>query len=235
MNVALVTGADRGLGFEICSNLLGRGWKVYAGRYMPEWPELDALRERHSRALVLLPLDVSSTRSVADAARAVGLAEDSVDLLVNNAGISCREGDSPEELDFSASMRVFDTNSLGPVRMVEFFLPLMRTGMKRLCFVSSEAGSVSLCARDRMYSYCMSKTALNMAVRLMHTQLSGLGFTFRVYHPGWLRSYMQGKKSDNGRVEPADSAAVAVEQFLADRDNEAKLEMVDNEEVAWPF
>jgi NAD(P)-dependent dehydrogenase (short-subunit alcohol dehydrogenase family) len=202
---------------------------------MADWPDLDALERSHRGSLHLLPLDVSSSASVEAAARSVALSCGRVDLLVNNAGISRREGDSIEELDLAATMDVFDTNSLGSLRMVEHFLPLMATGMKRLCFVSSEAGSISICARDRMYSYCMSKTALNLAIRLMHGELSAQGYGFRVYHPGWLRSYMQGRKSENGKVECADSAAAAVSHFLAERDCEARLEIVDNEEVAWPF
>ena len=235
MNCAMVTGADRGLGLEICARLLERGWKVFAGRYMADWTELDALEKAWPDALVLVPLDVSSTASVGNAAREVARRTESIDLLVNNAGISCREGDALDGLDLSASLRVFDTNSLGPVRMVEFFLPLMQAGLKRLCFVSSEAGSISVCARDRMYSYCMSKTALNMAIRLMQGELLPRGYTFRAYHPGWLRSYMQGKRSENGKVEPADSAATAVAQFLADADDEARLELLDWEGNAWPF
>ena len=60
----------------------------------------------------------------------------------------------------------------------------MQTGMKRLCFVSSEAGVVSVAHRTEVSSYCMSKTALNMALRLMFNQLQPMGYTFRLYHPG---------------------------------------------------
>lgn len=61
-------------------------------------------------------------------------------------------------------------------------------GMKRLCFVSSEAGAVSVAHREDLSSYCMSKTALNMAQRLMFNQLQPMGYSFRLFHPGWVRS-----------------------------------------------
>lgn len=74
--------------------------------------------------------------------------------------------------------------------MVKSFLPLMKEGMKRLAFVSSEAGVNSLAHRTDGYAYTTSKTALNMIVRRMHRTLYPQGYTFRLYHPGWVRSYM---------------------------------------------
>jgi len=84
----LVTGADRGLGFALCTGLLDRGWRVFAGQYMPDWPELDALATQYHDHLALVPLDVSCDESVRAAARAVGEAAGRVGLLINNAGVS---------------------------------------------------------------------------------------------------------------------------------------------------
>ena len=62
---------------------------------------------------------------------------------------------------------MFDINALGPLRVVEAFLPLMvNSGLRRLCFVSSEAGSIGDATRQSWYGYCMSKAALNMAVKV---------------------------------------------------------------------
>ena len=57
---ALVTGADRGLGSALCAGLLARGWRVVAGQFLPDWPELGALSEQHPEALHVVPLDVGS-------------------------------------------------------------------------------------------------------------------------------------------------------------------------------
>ena len=67
---ALVTGADRGLGLALSAGLLERGWQVFAGQYMPDWPELEALAGKYPRALHILPLDVSSIDSAKAAAQA---------------------------------------------------------------------------------------------------------------------------------------------------------------------
>src|SRR5512134_632084 len=78
-----VTGADRGLGFALCAGLLEQGWQVFAGQYMPEWPDLVSLASRHPQTLQLVPLDVSSLESVQAAAQRVAAQTDHVDVLIN--------------------------------------------------------------------------------------------------------------------------------------------------------
>ena len=81
----------------------------------------------------------------------------------------------------------------------------------------------------------MSKTALNMAVRIMHNDLHSEGYTFRLYHPGWMRSYMSGAKGTRGDMEPEEAAAKALPFFLGDREDEERLVMIDHEGLEWPF
>jgi NAD(P)-dependent dehydrogenase (short-subunit alcohol dehydrogenase family) len=147
-----------------------------------------------------------------------------VDLLINNAGIvslanngqTIRTGQ-----DYGEIHRLIDVNALGPMRVVEAFLPLMDSGaVKRLCFVSSEAGSVTRSQRKAGYGYTMSKSALNMAVKIMFNDLRPQGFTFRVYHPGWLRSYMSGVKNEQAHLEPDEAAVPALAYFLSRLDGE---------------
>ena len=125
-------------------------------------------------------------------------------------------------------------NILGPIRVVEAFL-LHGPGMRRLAFVSSEAGSIAMNNRQGSFGYCMSKTALNMAVRIMHNELRPAGYTFRLYHPGWVRSYMSGQKNMRATLEPEDAAACALRFFLEDRDDEDRLVLIDYEGREWPF
>lgn len=144
-NIAFITGADRGLGFALCAGLVERGWHVFAGQYMPEWPELAELVIQCSERLTLVPLDVSSDESVRTAAQRVGNLVNCVDLLVNNAGVfsDVTTGSIRESQDYAEYHRLYDVNALGPLRVVEAFLPLTDLSkMKRLCFVSSEAGSI---------------------------------------------------------------------------------------------
>jgi NAD(P)-dependent dehydrogenase (short-subunit alcohol dehydrogenase family) len=235
---ALVTGADRGLGFSLCAELLARGWRVYAGQYMPDWPDLDALKGQFPETLYVIPLDVSSTESVQAAARAVAETTDHIDMLISNAGVSARGGRSPirEPQDYEGMQRAYDVNALGALRVVEAFLPVCERGeMKRLCFVSSEAGSIERSTRTAGYGYCMSKAALNMACKIAFNDLHPQGYTFRVYYPGWLRTYMSGQKSTRGELEPEDAAALAIPAFLADRKDEDRLVMIDYQGREWPW
>ena len=229
MDTVLITGADRGVGYALCEEFVAHGWKVLAGQFMPEWKQLEELKKKEPDKLEIISLDVGKDESVKKAAEMAGCLVDHLDVLVNCAGSGGQE-------DGRKVMRaVFGVNTLGPMRMVEAFLPLMKTGKKRLCFVSSEAGSISVAHREGCSMYCLSKTSLNMAVRLMFNQLNPEGYSFRLYHPGWVRSYMMGTKSTVGNFEPEETAAVAFRQFTSSRNWEDTLVMTDVSDHAWPF
>lgn len=228
-----VTGADRGLGLSVCAALLRQGWQVFAGQYMDDWHELPLLTEQYPQTLHLIPLDVSSLESVQAAARRVEALTDHLDVLINNAGINSPSTHVSirQPQDYSAMHRLYDVNTLGALRMVETFLPLMERGTtKRLCFVSSEAGSITKAERTNWFSYCMSKAALNMAVKLMFNDLHPAGYSFRVYHPGPVHSYM----NTTGSLEAEEAAARAISIMLGKR-NEHRLVMVDYEGQEWPW
>ena len=235
---ALVTGADRGLGQGLTAGLLARGWQVFAGQYLPDWPELGQLKAQYPDLLHLVPLDVGSIESARAAAEAVAGLTDRLDVIINNAGVASRTSRIPitEPQDYDEMHRLYNVNALGPLRVVEAFLPLTRSSeMKRLCFVSSEAGSIGQAQRTAWYAYCMSKAALNMGVRLMFNHLRPDGYTFRLYHPGWVRSYMGGKKNPEADLEPEVAAAYALPFFLDARADEDRLVLRDYLGREWPF
>jgi NAD(P)-dependent dehydrogenase (short-subunit alcohol dehydrogenase family) len=235
---AFVTGADRGLGLALCAGLLGQGWRVIAGQFMPAWPDLAALGGRHPGALHVVPLDVGSMESVAAAARSAAALTGSIDVIINNAGVIARDGERPISVpqDYAEMHRLYDVNALGPLRVVQAFLPLTdRGGARRLCFVSSEAGSIARSCRSSEFGYCMSKSALNMGVSILFNDLRPRGYTLRVYHPGWIRSYMHGEKSGEADLEPEEAAAKALPILLGRRDDEDRLAMVDCEGAEWPW
>lgn len=244
--IAFVTGADRGLGLALTARLLSKGWRVFAGQYMPDWPELAALQAHYGELLAPVPLDVADTESTLAAAEAVARHTDRVDLVINNAGVlSPHAAPIREPQDYDEMHRLYDVNALGPLRVVEALLPLTDRGeLKRLCFVSSEAGSINRCVRTGWYGYNMSKTALNMAIKLLFNRLCSEGYTFRVYHPGWMRTYMRGEKSTDATLEPAEAAAPALAYFLrnragdphrGDRYDENRLVMRDYQGREWPW
>ncbi|MFC1975451.1 SDR family NAD(P)-dependent oxidoreductase [Chloroflexota bacterium] len=236
--IAFITGADRGLGLALCAGLLEKDWRVFAGQYIPEWPELAVLAGQFSESLHPVPLDVSSIESAQAAAQTVATMVDHIDLLVNNAGVnsSTTRRLIREPQDYVEMHRLYDVNAVGPLRVVEVFLPLLDRGdLKRLGFVSSEAGSIDRCQRESWYGYCMSKTALNMAVKIMFNHLRPEGYTFRLYHPGWMQTYMGGSKNMAADMEPEESAVQALPFFLEAQDNEARLVMQDWQGQEWPW
>lgn len=244
MNSVVITGADRNIGLELARQFLQRGWQVFAGRFLMDLPLLSKLQKEFPDTLVLVPMDMSDERSVQAAADTIGRAADHVDMLIHNA--AAFGSHDTGTIDFSTFMVPYNVNCLGAMRLVHSFLPLMRTGMKRLCFVSSEAGVVSVAHRTEISSYCMSKTALNMALRLMFNQLQPMGYSFRLFHPGWVCSARVERLEDlppetiNGRPPygkfwPWEAAKAAACQFTEDREWEDRLVLIDNEGAAWPF
>lgn len=240
METAFVTGADRGLGLGIVKELLKAGLKVFAGQYMPEWPELDSLKAANPSALSLVPMDAADMGSVRAAAEAVAREAASLDMLVNNAAVAEKSHAATIRggLDYADMLRVYDVNALGYLRVTEAFLPLLEKGKgKRLCYVSSEAGSIARSHRDYLYGYSMSKSALNMGISTLFNDLRKDRYTFRLYYPGWIRSYMGGTKSERGDFEPDEAAMPAVQYFLSEDGayDEDKLVMRDYLFRDWPW
>lgn len=224
MKTVLITGADRGVGYSLCECFLRENWQVFAGQYMPDWPWLDKLKKRHPERLTILNLDVGSDESVRAAAARI----ERLDLLVSNAGIFGK--------DDEASVRaMYNVNTLAAIRLVEALLPKMQDGMKRLAFVSSEAGVISIAHRDSGCGYTLSKAMLNATVHCMFRKLRLEGFSFRLYHPGWVRSYMSGKKNIQGRLEPEEAAEAAFLQFTEEKTSEDVLMMTDVYGHLWPW
>ena len=218
MYTILVTGADRGLGAGMTKLLLQQGHRVIAGQYLPEWGELVALKAQYPDRLWIVPLDVGNMESVKAAARQVEEWFGSLDVLISNAGIAARSGAATvrQAQNYDDMLSVYNVNSLGPLRMVEAFLPLLeKSDVRRLGFVSSEAGSIGRSYRKEMFGYCMSKSALNMGISILRNGLRPDGYTFRIYHPGWVRSYMSGQKNLRGDLEPDEAAVPAVAFFLS--------------------
>ncbi len=238
MQTAFATGADRGLGFALTAGLVAGGWRIVAGQFLPEWHELGALRERYPEQVQIVPLDVGSDASVVVAAVLAATFTDRIDLPIGNAGVGSPASNQAirEPQDYAEMHRLYDVNALGGLRIVGALLPLLDTGtMKRLCFVSSEAGSVARATRTAMYGYCLSGAALNMATRILFNDLQPQGYTFRVYHTGWLRTYMRGEKSTRSQLEPEEAAVPARAYFLPDRDDEDRLALRDWQGEEWPW
>lgn len=230
METVFITGADRGVGSALTAEFAAHGYRVLAGQFMPEWMELEELEKKYPGRITRIPLDVGNTQSVRQAAAEAAQLTDRVDILVNCAGVYL---DNEKE----RFARTLNINTFGPLRVTGEFLPLMEKGRKRICYFSSEAGSMTLLHRtgETDSAYCISKAMLNMQAKLLFNELRPKGFTFRLYHPGWVRSYMSGVKATEGRYEPEETAGEAFRQFTQAREWEDVLLMTDVKGEIWTF
>ena len=119
MENVFITGADRGVGFALCEEFAAHGFRVLAGQYMPEWGALAELAEKYPGQVECILLDVSDTASVQEAVRTASELVDRIDILVNCAGI-IRDDSRKGFYD------TLNTNTVGTLRTVELFLPLMK-------------------------------------------------------------------------------------------------------------
>jgi len=195
----LITGANRGLGLSLADRFLREGFRVFAGTRNTA-RALDDLVECYPKSACSLPLDVTDMDSVRRAARGVLEQAGRLDILINNAAIFPAEGTlALEQLDLEDGHleRTMDVNALGPLRVTQQFLPLLRQGRRKLIVnISSEAGSIADARRKSQFAYCMSKSALNMQSKLLQNALGPEGFCVLAVHPGWMQTDMGGPGAD---------------------------------------
>ena len=236
MKDVLITGADRGLGFAMTKLYLEKEYRVFAGQYMPSWPDLDALKAQWGDALVLVALDIGDDASVDAALEAVQSYTDSLQVIINVAGIvrppyksveEFLDGDVFHRPDAQSLLDIYNTNTLGPLRVNNRFVPLLLAGdgERSVINISSEAGSMTdqTIVREVSYGYCMSKAALNMQCHILQNTLKAHGIKVLAIDPGHMRSYMRGVLNERGTVDPDDSAAGIYQLMLQERDPNAHM------------
>ena len=190
----LITGANRGVGLGLAKEFLARGYAVFASCREPDTAnELHALVQTYGDRLRIYGCDVASEGSVQALYKAVSQDVESLDILVNNAGVLPRGDERISEVGIDMLRRTVETNTFGPFRLVQAFLPLVRRGRgKKLIHLTSKMGSLSLNTAGGAYSYRMSKAALNMLSKNLSIELRGEGIISVVLHPGWAQTDMGG-------------------------------------------
>jgi len=232
-----ITGADHGLGLATTKKMLERGFTVFAGQYDPDWQELSKLQTEFPINLHIIPIDISRDDSVAKAAMMVKNITAEIDVIIGNAGIIGWDYDVYEDITDTQMMSdVYNVNALGNVRVVEHFLPLLNHGTTRkICFVSSEAGSIENSGRDNFFWYSMSKAALNSYAKTLFNRHRKDDFKFRLYHPGWIKTYMHGKFNDAATYTAEDAANFALDYFFDAIVNEDEFVLYTYDKEKMPF
>jgi len=191
----LITGANRGLGLEFAKQYHAAGWNVIGTAREP-----DKATDLKALGVKIEALDVADQKSVdAFAAR---LKDQSIDLLINNAGVS-GEGDKLADMPMAEYERVMNVNALGPVRVTKALLPNLKIGSgKTILSISSSLGSIEGAADGGFPAYRESKAALNMFMRSLAGELKGDGFICIPMSPGWVKTDMGGP---NATLTPEES------------------------------
>lgn len=226
----LITGANRGIGLALATLLAERGDTVIATARDPKAAsELLTLADRFPDRITLLPLDVTHDASVATLAHA--LHGRSIDVLVNNAGIIGPDRQSTLDTDFPGFLETLDTNTLGPLRVTQAILPLLKkSGAPRIVTVSSMMGSLSSKQSDKI-AYRTSKAAVNKVMQGLGTDLRKDGIATLTLHPGWVRTDMGGSGADIDVSESADGIVKLIDTLTIS--NSGRFMNYDGTERAW--
>ncbi len=215
-NTVLITGASRGIGLALASELARRGWRVMAGVRDPAGAHglYAAAQSAAPGSIEIVPLDVCSDQSVRSAAEEAASQLRAIDVLVNNAGVLPEEGNETlEELPLERFAEAFAVNVVGVARVTRAFLPLLTAAPHpRVVNISSRAGSVSQKEDSRHYCYSASKAALNMLTRAMAAELRPRGVTVVAVTPGWVKTEMGGSQAPLTVAESAVSLAATIDR-----------------------
>lgn len=191
--IALVTGANRGIGFEVSRQLGEIGYTVLLGCRSAGRAQTacETLRAEHIEA-DWVELDVSSPTSIEAAVSHVEQDYPHLDVLVNNAAIHYDSWQGVTDVDMDIVEEAFATNTLGPWRLSLALLPMLRrSAAPRIVNVSSEAGSITSMTGGTP-AYSISKAALNALTKMLAQELKREGIVVNAVCPGWTKTEMGG-------------------------------------------
>jgi NAD(P)-dependent dehydrogenase (short-subunit alcohol dehydrogenase family) len=214
-SIALVTGANKGIGLEIARQLAAAGVHVIMAARDPQKlaAEVEDLAES-GRSVSPVPLDLLDQASIAAAARSIDADFGRLDILVNNAGIFDFADGPPETASLDAVRRVMETNFFGTLAVTQAMLPLLRnSSAARIVNLASSLGSLAVNSDPsspyyaaRFIGYNASKAALNMLTVQLHETLKGFGIAVNSVSPGFVKTDLTGQ----GFMTPEEGARLPV-------------------------
>lgn len=193
MNTVLITGANRGIGLEFARQYAEDGWQVLACCRHPDTADaLNKLAAHYPELIKIYPLDMADHAQIERLAQT--LTNESIDLLINNAGIyPASDASGFGHTNYAEWMTAFSINTMAPLKMAEAFAQhIARSKQKTMVTLTSLMGSIADNGSGGNYLYRSSKAAANMVVKSLAVDLSQKGITSVSFHPGWVKTDMGG-------------------------------------------
>ena len=220
--VALITGANKGIGFEVARQIAKAGWTVLAAaRNEVLGRQAAAKLQAEGLDVQFVAIDLSAQETAVTAAETIRNQFGKLDLLINNAGITSTSDGPPSKVDIEAVKTVMDTNYVGAVAVTQAMLPLLERAEKaQIINVSSGLGSVSLhtdpnweYAPFKLLAYCASKAALNMFTVQLAYEFRDRNIAVNSINPGYTATDLNGH---SGTQTVEEGAAEIVRVALLD-------------------
>jgi NAD(P)-dependent dehydrogenase (short-subunit alcohol dehydrogenase family) len=229
----LITGANRGLGFEFARQYAADGWDVIATARNPKHSE-ELERLAKNKTVSLQALDVASEESVKQLVKALN--GKIVDLLILNSAIYTRDGNKLGELNFVGWRESFETNVLGAIRVAEVLIEnVAASERKQIAAISTGMGSLQTLETTigfgPAYQYRTSKAALNMAMSILAKEVEPRGISVVIFSPGWVQTDMGGA---NAALTPEQSIG-GMRKVLEQNPMELTGKFLSYDGSTWPW
>ncbi|EPJ47175.1 MAG: short chain dehydrogenase/reductase family oxidoreductase [Osedax symbiont Rs1] len=220
MTTTVITGANRGIGLALAEKYSSLGHRVFA-LCRNSSPALESLN-----LTVIKDIDVATEHGLQQMQQA--LANVSIDILINNAGIFSNE--TLDDLNSQRIMQQFQVNALAPLLVTER-LKAQLSSHAKLAFITSRMGSISDNSSGAYYGYRMSKAALNAAAMSLARDLASSGVSVGIYHPGWVQTEMVNNTGDITATE----AAARISQLIEAQNlsNTGSFKHSNGESLPW--
>ena len=220
----LVTGSNRGIGFEIVRQLARLGHDlILSARDERKGIQAVARLKEENLTVHFIPIDLMEEITLHQAAEKIKNQFGKVDVLINNAAILLKQDQSLLRDDLALMQQTLQVNSIAQLKVIRAFQALLPIG-SRIIMTSSGGGSMADPVGGWSPAYCLSKTLLNAITRHLAYELSSKQISVNAYCPGWVRTDMGGKAAPRGVEEGADTAvwlatagSVATGKFYRDR------------------
>ena len=239
MKTVLITGANKGIGFETARQLAQLGYFVYLGSRdkIKGLDALEKLKALGTNNVDYVEIDVTDIDSIKKAKQELESKIDVLDVLINNAGISGGQPQNMSSLEIENLRKVFDTNFFGAVQTTQEFIPLLKkSGEPRIVNVSSGLGSLTVHSTTQnlnfaLYdAYSCSKTALNAFTVMLANEYSDTNFKINSVTPGYTATDLNQHK---GTQTAEQGAKIIVKYATVDNSGPTGKFLKEDGEIDW--